>query len=68
MKQDCYNQKFPNGIIIQSNCMHALPFQSIPSEYTNVVSINSNDAHAYKHKYSPNNGSKNQPNIVFLHC
>ena len=28
----------------------------------NVVSTNSNDVHAYKHKCSPNNSSKNQPN------
>ena len=28
----------------------------------NVVSTNSNDAHAYEHTCSPNNGSKNQLN------
>ena len=30
-----------------------------------VVSTNSNDAHAYDHVRSPNDGSKNQPNNYF---
>ena len=31
----------------------------------NVGSTNSNDAHAYEHACSPNDGSKNQPNNYF---
>ena len=31
----------------------------------NVVSTNSNDVHGYEHAYSPNDGSKNQPNNYF---